>query len=82
MRSPISVLITIYYQDDQIKDEIGGICSTYEEMRNAHKSLIRKPDCERSLGRPRHGWDGDIEILYKYGVRMKARFIWPRIGSQ
>jgi hypothetical protein len=34
-------------------DEIGRHVEHMEEVRNANKTLVRKPEEERSLGRPR-----------------------------
>jgi hypothetical protein len=33
-----------------------------------YKTLVRKPEMKRSLGRPRYRWDGDIEMhIFKAG---------------
>jgi hypothetical protein len=42
---------------------MGGECSTLEEIRNAYITLVRKPERERLLGRPR--W----EDYFKMGLR-------------
>jgi hypothetical protein len=33
------------------KNEMGGACSTYGGMRNAHKIVVGKPEMKRPLGR-------------------------------
>jgi hypothetical protein len=34
--------------------------NAWEEMRNAYKILLRKPEVTRPLGRPRRRWEGNI----------------------
>jgi hypothetical protein len=34
-------------------------------MRNASKSLVGKPERKRTLGRPRHKWEDNVEIDIK-----------------
>jgi hypothetical protein len=33
-----------------------------EEMRNAHKIVIRKPGRKRQRGRPKHRWENNIRV--------------------
>jgi hypothetical protein len=33
---------------------MAGACSKHEEIRNAYKTLVGKPEAKRSLGRPKH----------------------------
>jgi hypothetical protein len=33
-----------------------------EEMRNAYKILVGKPDGKSTIGRPRHKWEGNIRM--------------------
>jgi hypothetical protein len=48
------VLFTRCY-DDQIKeDEMDGACGAHEEIRNAYKILVGKPEGWRPLGRWEH----------------------------
>jgi hypothetical protein len=49
------VYFTKYYDDDQIKDEMGRACSMYKRDENAYSILIEKPEWKRPLGRPGHG---------------------------
>jgi hypothetical protein len=42
---------------------MGG--STYEEIRNAYKILVGKPEWKRLLGRPRPRW----HIIFKVNFR-------------
>jgi len=32
------------------------------EMRNAYKTLVRKPELKRPLGRPRRRWEDNIKV--------------------
>jgi hypothetical protein len=38
------------------ENEMGGICSIHDEIRNAYKILIRKPKEKKDHGRPRDRW--------------------------
>jgi hypothetical protein len=31
-------------------------------MRNAHKTLVRKPEGKRPVGKPRHRWENNIRM--------------------
>jgi hypothetical protein len=42
------------------EDEMGGACSTNGAKRNACKTLVRKPERNRLLGRPRRRWVDNI----------------------
>jgi hypothetical protein len=33
------------------------------DMRNAYKALIRKSECEKPLGRHRHRWEDNIQLV-------------------
>jgi len=33
--------------------------------RSAYRDLVEKPERKRPLGRPRHRWEGDIEMCLK-----------------
>jgi hypothetical protein len=39
-----------------------------EEMRNAYKIWVRKPEMKRPLGRHRHRWEDDIRLAPKVVV--------------
>jgi hypothetical protein len=41
-----------------------------EEMRNAYKILVVKLEERKPLGRPRHRWEDNIKVDFKYGVKM------------
>jgi hypothetical protein len=56
------VLITKYYLANQIKNEMGGACSTYGEKRDAYRILVGRPDRRRQLGRPRRRWEDNIKM--------------------
>jgi hypothetical protein len=38
------------------EDEMGRVCSTDGEKKNAYRILVRKPEGKRPLGRPRRRW--------------------------
>jgi hypothetical protein len=45
-------VLTVPYLDDQIKEnEMGGSCSTDEDMRDTYKILSGKPEGKRPKGR-------------------------------
>jgi hypothetical protein len=44
------------------KNEMGEACTTYGESRGAFRVLVRKPEGERQLGRPRHTQKDHIKI--------------------
>lgn len=51
------------------EDEIGGLCITHGDMKNAYKILVRNPKKKRIFGRRRHSWDDNIRIIWnKQGV--------------
>ena len=51
------VHLTKYYSVDKIeKNEIGRVCSTYGETREAYTVLMGKPEGRRPLKRPRRRW--------------------------
>jgi len=43
--------------------------------------LVSKLGGINPLGRTRHRWKDDKEILKKYSNRMEAGFIWLKIGT-
>jgi hypothetical protein len=45
-----------------MKAEMGRVCSTNWEKRNACRILVGKPEGKRPLGRPRCGWVVNIKI--------------------
>jgi len=53
-----------------------GACSTHGEMRNAYKILVRKLDGQSPLWRPRRGWEDNIKMDLKQGVKVWTAFIW------
>jgi hypothetical protein len=44
---------------------MGGACSTHEEIRNAYKILIGKPERKRPPGRSRRSWKFNIKFYLK-----------------
>jgi hypothetical protein len=46
---------------DQIKNEMGGACSTWGK-RGVYRFLGRKPEGKKPFGRPRHRWEDNIKM--------------------
>jgi hypothetical protein len=44
------------------EDEMGGVCRTNGERRNAYRILAAKPEGRRPLGRPRRRWVDNIKV--------------------
>jgi hypothetical protein len=44
---------------------MGRKCSTYGGDRGMHTVFVGKPEGERPLGRPRHRWDNNIEMVLR-----------------
>jgi hypothetical protein len=52
------------------------------EGRNVYRVLVGKPDGKRPLARPRHRWEGGIQMdLGKIGWGVWSGFTWLRIGT-
>jgi hypothetical protein len=49
--------------------------------RNAYRILMRKPEWERTLGRPRRRWENNIKIDFREIECVRTGFIWFRIGT-
>jgi hypothetical protein len=49
------------------------------EMRGAYRVLVGKPEGKRPLGRPRNGWEDNINILS--GMWAWTGFNWLGIGT-
>jgi hypothetical protein len=54
--------ITSTLRQVRIRMEIGRVCSTHGEKRNAYRILVGKPAGKRPLGRPRHRWEDNIRM--------------------
>jgi hypothetical protein len=44
------------------KNEMGGTCITYGGQEVVYRVLLRKPEGERPLGRPRSRWEDNIKM--------------------
>ena len=44
------------------KNEMGGACGAYGEVRGVHRVIVGKPEGKRSLGRPRRRWEDNIKM--------------------
>ena len=42
---------------------MGGACSAYGERRGVYRVLVGKIEGKRSLGRPRHRWEGNNKMV-------------------
>jgi hypothetical protein len=51
------------------------------EGRGAYWTLVGRPEGRRSLGRPRHRWEDNIEIDLQVGWGAWSGLIWLRIGT-
>jgi hypothetical protein len=56
-----------------------GHVASMTEVQSTHKTLVRKPEGEKPLGRSRHRWEDNIKVSRKY-VKMWTGFVWLRIG--
>jgi hypothetical protein len=51
------------YSGDEIgKNEMGGPCSMYGEMRDGYRGLVEKPEGKSPVGRPRRRLENIIRI--------------------
>jgi hypothetical protein len=51
---------------EQVKEnEVSEACGSYGKDRNAYRILIGRSEGMRQLGRPRHRWRNNIQILKK-----------------
>jgi hypothetical protein len=57
-----SVLLTKYFSDDQIENEMDGACSAYGERRGVYIVLVGKPERKRTFVRPRRRWEDKIKM--------------------
>jgi hypothetical protein len=63
MCSSFFVLLTKRYSGYQVtKDEMGGGCGTYGEMRKTHRVIVNKADVKSLLVRPSCRWEDNSEI--------------------
>jgi hypothetical protein len=47
------------------KNEMGGACSMYGEMRDAYRILVGRCEEKILLGRPRHRWEDNIKLIFQ-----------------
>jgi hypothetical protein len=61
---------------------LAGHIERLEEMRNAYKILVAKPEGKRPLGRHRHRWEDNIKMyLSEIGFVLWIGVIWFRIAT-
>ena len=58
----MSVFLTQYCSGDKTENEMGEVCSAYDERRGVYRILVGKPEGKRSLGRPRRRWQDNIKM--------------------
>jgi hypothetical protein len=59
-----------------------GHIAHMEELRNAYKILVRKPEGKRPLIRPRYKWEDNIGIdLKERGEKVWTGSIWHMLGT-
>jgi hypothetical protein len=63
-----------------MEEEMDGACNAWGE-RSVFIILVGEPEGKRPLGRPRHGWENNINTLLKQGVWVRTGFNWLRRGS-
>jgi hypothetical protein len=52
------------------------------EEGDVYRALVGKPEGKRTLGRPRHRWEGNIKMdLQEVGWRAWTGLLWLRIGT-
>jgi hypothetical protein len=51
------------------------------EKRNVYRTLVRKPEGKRPLGRPRHTWVDNIKMDLRQIEMARIGLIWLRIGT-
>jgi hypothetical protein len=68
---------------DKIEEnETDWACRTYGDRRCIYRVLVGKPEGKRSLGRPRHRWEGNIKMdLLEVGCGVWTGLSWLRIGT-
>ena len=55
-----------------MNNEVGGVCSTYGERRDAYRVLVGKFEEKRPVGRPGCRWEDNIKMDLQE-VRLWAR---------
>jgi hypothetical protein len=57
---------------DQIEDVIGGHVTLVGKRRSVYRALVGKHEGKRPLGRPRHGWEDNIKMLWKHEMDLSG----------
>jgi len=72
-----------YCESDNIKkNEMGWACGAYGEGGGMYRVLVRKPEGERPLGRPRRKWEDNIKMnLQEVKFRGMDGSSWLWIGT-
>jgi hypothetical protein len=60
---------------------MGRACSTNGERRNSYRILVKKPEGERPLGRPRRRWVDNINMDLRLDGMVVIGSIWLRIET-
>jgi len=66
-----------------VKNEMGGVRSTYGGRRGVYRVLVGKPAGKETLGRPRRRWEDNIKVDFQEVGRGRAwtGLYWFRIGT-
>lgn len=58
----MQVVPIAYYHLRQNWDEIGKACGSQEKAADVYRIWVANPKVKRSLGRSRHGWEGNMRM--------------------
>jgi len=62
---------------------MGGYIARIGEKKGAHRSLLRKPEGKRTLGRRRRKWDDNIKMdLQEVGSGSWTGLIWLKTRTR
>jgi len=76
--STLFVLLTKRYSADRVtRDEMGGTCGTYGEMRKTQTAIVNKVDVKGLLVRPKRRWEDNSEI----DLIVWTGLMWLRIAT-
>jgi hypothetical protein len=56
-------------------NKTGGACAMYGVKRKAFSVFVGKAERKRSLGEPRHRWEGKLTVDLKYNGRVQPGLI-------
>ena len=66
-----------------LKSRWAGHVTPMELSRNVYRVLVERPEVERSIGRPRRRWEGNIKMdLSEVGLMLETGWILLNTGSR